>query len=77
MKELPANTYTYQVMHWLKLGMTLTSRQAINEFGCTRLAAIIKHLKTHYGMPIISEDLKVKNRNGRFVKIARYQLIKE
>lgn len=77
MKALPANTYTYQVMHWLKLGLTITSKQAIDEFGCTRLAAIIKHLKTQHGMPIVTEELRVKNRNGRFVKIARYQLTKE
>ena len=77
MKALPKNTYTYQVMQWLKRGLTITSKQAIDEFGCTRLAEVIHRLRNDYGLPIKAEDVKVKNRNGRLVKIARYQLITE
>lgn len=77
MKALPKNTYTYQVMQWLKRGLTITSKQAIDEFGCTRLAEVIHRLRNEYGLPIQAEDVKVKNRNGRIVKIARYQLITE
>jgi hypothetical protein len=77
MKALPKNTYTYQVMQWLKRGLTITSKQAIDEFGCIRLAEVIHRLRNEYGLPIKAEDVKVRNRNGRFVKIARYQLITE
>lgn len=74
MKSLSKNTYTYQVMQWLKSGRSITSKQAIDEFGCTRLAAIIKHLKSHYQLPIVTDELMVKNRNKRWVKIAKYYL---
>lgn len=76
-RELPTNTYTYQVMQWLKKGNTITSAQAIAEFGCTRLAAVIKTLKDSYGLPIATHPLVVKNRNGRSVTIAKYKLITE
>lgn len=74
MKALPKNTYTYQVMQWLKSGRSITSKQAIDEFGCTRLAAIIAHLKSQHNMPIVTDELMVKNRNNRWVKIAKYYL---
>lgn len=77
MKALPKNTYTYQVMQWLKRGLTITSKQAIDEFGCTRLAEVIHRLRNDYGLPIKAEDVKVRNRNGRIVKIAKYKLATE
>mgnify|MGYP007112558958 CR=1 FL=1 len=40
-------------------------------------AEVIHRLRNEYGLPIKAEDVKVKNRNGRLVKIARYQLITE
>lgn len=75
--NMEKNTYTYQVMQWLKSGRTITSKQAIDELGCTRLAAIIKNLKTNYGLAIESIPLVVKNRNNRNVTIAKYKLITE
>lgn len=74
MKELARNTYTYQVKRWLESGKSITSRQAIDEFGCTRLSAVIFRLINEYDMPIVSGRMSVKNRNGRWVEIANYYL---
>lgn len=75
MKELAKNTYTYQIKRWLESGRSITSKQAIDELGCTRLAVIISNLRHHYNMPIKSDNVIVKNRNGRSVEIAKYYLM--
>ena len=77
MKTLARNTYTYQVKQWLESGKTITSKQAIDTLGCTRLSAVIFQLRHAYGMPIADELIEVKNRNGRYVKIAKYFLLTE
>jgi hypothetical protein len=77
MKALPTNTYTFKVLQWLKGGQPITTWQAIDEFGCTRLADVIYRLRNEYGLSIRDERIPVKNRHGRTVKIARYELITE
>lgn len=74
MKELAKNTYLYQVKKWLESGKTITSKQAIDEFGCTRLSAVIFRLINTYDMPITKDMIQVKNRNGRWVEVAKYHL---
>lgn len=74
MKTMKRNTYTYQIMQWLKSGRTITSKQAIDEFGCTRLSAVIFRLINEYELPITKDMVPVKNRNGRWVEIAKYYL---
>lgn len=74
MKELARNTYTYQVMKWLQSGKSITSKQAFDELGCTRLSAVIFRLINEYDMPITKDMIVVKNRNGRFVEVAKYYL---
>lgn len=77
MKALKKNTYTYQVMRWLENGNTITSKQAIDEFGCTRLSAVIFRLINEYSMPITKDMIPVKNRNGRWVEVAKYRLMQD
>lgn len=77
MKTLAKNTYTYQVKRWLESGKSITSKQAIDELGCTRLSAVIFRLVNEYDMPIVAEKMPVKNRNGRWVEVARYHLVKD
>lgn len=77
MKPLARNTYTYQIMQWLKSGRTITSKQAIDEFGCTRLSAVIFRLINDYNLLISKEMVPVKNRNGRWVEIAKYYLVED
>ena len=75
MKTLARNTYTYQIMQWLKSGRSITSRQAIDEFGCTRLSAVIFRLINEYNLPIAKTMMPVKNRNGRWGEVANYYLV--
>lgn len=77
MKPIPFNTHTFKVAQWLRSGKSITSWQAIDLFGCTRLADVIYRLKNIHEFPIKDEIISVKNRNGRTVKIAKYQLITE
>jgi len=51
----------------------ITSLDAITELGCTRLAARIADLKSE-GHAIHSEMVKVRNRDGQEVRVARYRL---
>jgi vacuolar-type H+-ATPase subunit I/STV1 len=77
MRTLPKNTYTYQVKQWLESGRSITSKQAIDEFGCTRLAAVISRLKNLHGMNITSTMIPVKNRHNRWVEVAKYMLVED
>lgn len=77
MKPIPFNTHTFKVAQWLESGKSITSWQAFDLFGCTRLADVIYRLKNIHGFSIKDEMLSVKNRYGRTVKIAKYQLITE
>ena len=40
------------VLHLLKSGKTITPIEALNQFGCFRLAAVIHRLKRDQGWPI-------------------------
>jgi hypothetical protein len=78
MKALPnSNTHTFRVLQWLKKGQSITSWQAIEEFGCTRLSDVIYRLKNDYNLTIMDEMIPVTNRNGKVVRVARYKLITE
>lgn len=77
MRTLPKNTYTYQVKQWLESGRSITSKQAIDEFGCTRLAAVISRLKNLHGMNIVTDMISVKNRHNRWVEVAKYMLVED
>lgn len=77
MRTLPKNTYTYQIKTWLESGRSITSKQAIDEFGCTRLAAVISRLKNLHGMSILTTMIPVKNRHNRVVEVAKYSLYEE
>lgn len=74
METLAKNTYVYQVMQWLKSGKSITTQQAIDEFGCTRLSAVIFRLVNEYQMPVSKDMVHWTNRNGRGVLIAKYYL---
>lgn len=71
---MKSNTYIFQIKRWLESGRSITSKQAIEEFGCTRLAAVISRLRYEYNMPIMAENISVTNRNGRHVEVAKYTL---
>lgn len=58
----------------LEAGRTLTSLEAWQRFGTSRLAADI-HALRGMGWPIVAEDADVKARDGRAARVARYRLV--
>ena len=64
-----------QAVLWhLKEKGTITSWEAIQEYGATRLAAII-HTHRGSGYSIVSIPEKKKNRFGKSVTITKYQYL--
>ena len=53
----------------------ITSKQAFEMFGSTRLSSIIYHLRHDYGYNIESEYISVKTRYGGKVMVSCYKLI--
>ncbi|MCQ2911559.1 MAG: helix-turn-helix domain-containing protein [Clostridia bacterium] len=70
-------TQISKVMDWLWSFGNITSMDAIEMFGATRLSAIIYSLRHHYGYNIITKREKTRNRYGNNVNYARYYLVKE
>lgn len=55
----------------------ITSLEAINEYGNTRLSATIFILRHDYGLNIVSIPTKGKNRYGEETHFVTYVLVKE
>lgn len=60
------------IVEYMKENGSITSLEAIQNLGCTRLSARISDLKDA-GYRIHSEMVKVKTRNGK-TKVMRYSL---
>ena len=60
------------LLHLKRYG-SITSWDAIQEYGATRLSAIIYNLR-HDGWDIETTDLTVKNRYGNSTTVAKYIL---
>lgn len=74
--NLNINTSTSQrkaIAEFLRRGNALTSMQALNHFGCARLASRIDELR-QAGMPIETTMIQVCNRDGKLVRVAEYRL---
>lgn len=63
-------TKSSQVLEHLRANGTITSWEAINLFGATRLSAIIYNLRKHYD--IRSEDEDFTDRNGNHTVFTKY-----
>lgn len=55
---------------------SITSWKAFEEYGITRLSAIIYNLR-HNGLFIKSENITLKNRYENVVTFSKYSLVKE
>ena len=67
-------TQTSDILHYLKTHKSgITSMQAFELFGTTRLSGLIYMLRK-YGYNIVTENVLVKTRYGNHVEIARYKL---
>lgn len=64
------------VLEHLKSGKSITSLEAINLYGATRLADIIFKLKKR-GYNIVSRIITVPTRFGKTARVAQYTLIAE
>lgn len=64
------------VLAHLQSGQSITSLEAIEKYGFTRLSAIIFILK-RMGYKIAKEIIKVPTRYGTETRVARYTLITE
>ncbi|HOM77475.1 MAG TPA: helix-turn-helix domain-containing protein [Anaerohalosphaeraceae bacterium] len=64
---------TKLVKKWLLKKKSITTFQAFELFGATRLSAIIYSLRKS-GMPIKAESVKIKDRYGHTCIIAKYKL---
>jgi hypothetical protein len=68
-------TQSEQVLNHLQTKKTITSLEAINEYGITRLSSVIYFLKKD-GHNIVATNTKVKNRFGKSCTVASYSLVK-
>ena len=60
---------TKQIANYLNKGKKLTTLDALNKFGCFRLAARIADLRNN-GMSIITKTIKLENKK----QIAQYSI---
>ncbi len=70
-------TKTKAVMLHLQQYGSITSWEAIKEYGATRLSGIIYNLRYKYNMNIISENIEFTDRYGTNSSFAKYVYIKE
>lgn len=64
------------ILQELKTYNCITTWTAFQEYGITRLSAIIYNLR-HEGYPIVSIPKKFKSRHGRYSRYVEYRLIDE
>lgn len=67
-------THVDRVLRYLKDFGSITSLDAIREFGNTRLSATIYILRHEYNIPIASRMEVAKNRYGEKTEFARYYI---
>lgn len=68
-----ADTQTRRIREYLESGRTLTSKDAWEKWGVTRLSAIIHNLRRQ-GLSIMTTDEEAYNRYGEKVRYGRYSL---
>jgi len=65
-----------KVRSHLQRGGSITSLQAINKYGATRLAAIIYTLRHEYKMNIVTISVPLQDNHGVYGEYAKYKLVK-
>ena len=68
---------TSEVLEHLKKYKTITSIEAIEKFGATRLSAIIYNLRNNYGLNIATYDVPFTDRYGTKTSCAKYVLMED
>ena len=72
-KERKQPSQLDQILAALENGDSLTALDALEDFGCSRLASRISDLKRR-GVPIASRMVTRRNRYGRLCRVAEYYL---
>ena len=67
----------HRVIEFMKRHGGITSYEAFQELGITRLAAVIYDLRHEEGRNIVTEKRTVKTRSGRTATIAHYKFGEE
>ena len=68
---------TKAVLQHLQEYGSITSWEAIKEYGATRLSAIIYNLRHRYNLDIVSENVEFTDRYGDKSSFAKYILIRK
>lgn len=63
------------IIEYLEEFGSITPLEAIRDIGCYRLSARISDIKD-MGIPIKTDMVNVKNRRGKYNRIARYSLLR-
>lgn len=64
------------VLQYIKTHGSITTKEAYEELGCTRLSGRVFDLRKH-GYNIQTDIIEVPKRHGKTARVARYYLIKE
>lgn len=75
-KELSERTQMTELLKHLESGKTITSKEAFDRFGITRLSARIYDLRHKEGLNIITRNKIVNTRYGRKTMVAEYVLVR-
>lgn len=70
------NSQINDVIKHLKAYGSITSLEAFEYYGITRLSGIIYRLKNEFGMDIETENKTKKNRHGNICNYAKYHLLR-
>lgn len=65
------------ILRYMQEEGSITPLDALREFGCLRLGARIWDLKHERGIRIKTGTEQKKNKYGKTVRYARYELVKE
>ena len=68
------DTQVKRALRYMQEHGSITSLDAIEAFGCTRLAAVIHTIRHSMGIDVDMEMVAVKNRYGETCHVARYRL---
>ena len=68
------DTQARRALRFMREHGSITSLDAIDAFGCTRLAAVIYVIRHEWNIDIDMERVSVKNRFGETCHVARYKL---
>ena len=77
MKTWQKMNKTKAILQHLQQFGSITSWEAIKEYGCTRLSAVIYRLRYDYNLDIQTESIDFIDRYGNKSDFAKYVLVKE